>query len=196
MKYSLDSSNFLEEISSLSHSIVFLYFFALITAICICLCFKAGNMCPMIYKTYLVLHKYHVPQMKGELHQVAGVDPGKECMWQGYLSVRKNLLKPVRISAPKTQGLCCVSSRTGFYWMGLSVSSLQDHSFRRSTGGFQEVVDFLHCITWNFRGGLDCLWRWIQEWFPKLVGLPKATSNPLKLIQTIVPACPSLVLLS
>ena len=31
MKYSLGISNFLEEISSLSHSIVFLYFFALIT---------------------------------------------------------------------------------------------------------------------------------------------------------------------
>ena len=31
MKYSLGISNFLEEISSPSHSIVFLYFFALIT---------------------------------------------------------------------------------------------------------------------------------------------------------------------
>ena len=31
MKYSLGIANFLEEISSLSHSIVFLYFFALIT---------------------------------------------------------------------------------------------------------------------------------------------------------------------
>ena len=31
MKCSLSSSTFLEEISSLSHSIVFLYFFALIT---------------------------------------------------------------------------------------------------------------------------------------------------------------------
>ena len=30
MKYSLGISNFLEEISSLSHSVVFLYFFALI----------------------------------------------------------------------------------------------------------------------------------------------------------------------
>ena len=31
MKFSLGISNFLEEISSLSHSVVFLYFFALIT---------------------------------------------------------------------------------------------------------------------------------------------------------------------
>ena len=31
MKYFLDISNFLEELSSLSHSVVFLYFFALIT---------------------------------------------------------------------------------------------------------------------------------------------------------------------
>ena len=31
MKCSLDISNFLEEISSLSHSVVFFYFFALIT---------------------------------------------------------------------------------------------------------------------------------------------------------------------
>ena len=31
MKFSLGISNFLEEISSLSHSFVFLYFFALIT---------------------------------------------------------------------------------------------------------------------------------------------------------------------
>ena len=33
MKYFLGTSNFLEEISSLSHSIVFLYFFALITVL-------------------------------------------------------------------------------------------------------------------------------------------------------------------
>ena len=33
MQYSLGISNFLEEISSLSHSIVFLYFFALITEV-------------------------------------------------------------------------------------------------------------------------------------------------------------------
>ena len=33
MKYSLSVSNFLEEISSLSHSIVFLYFFELITEV-------------------------------------------------------------------------------------------------------------------------------------------------------------------
>ena len=33
MKCSLGSSNFLEEIPSLSHSIVFLYFFALITEV-------------------------------------------------------------------------------------------------------------------------------------------------------------------
>ena len=31
MKYSLSISDFLEDISSLSHSVVFLYFFALIT---------------------------------------------------------------------------------------------------------------------------------------------------------------------
>ena len=31
MKYSLGISNFLEEISSLSYSVVFLYFFAVIT---------------------------------------------------------------------------------------------------------------------------------------------------------------------
>ena len=31
MKYSLDISNFLEEVSSLFHSVVFLYFFALVT---------------------------------------------------------------------------------------------------------------------------------------------------------------------
>ena len=34
MKYSLCIANFLEEISSVSHSIVFLYFFALITEEC------------------------------------------------------------------------------------------------------------------------------------------------------------------
>ena len=34
MKCSLDISNFLEETSSLSHSVVFLYFFALITEEC------------------------------------------------------------------------------------------------------------------------------------------------------------------
>ena len=68
-------------------------------------------MCPIIYKTYLVLHKFHVPQMSEELHQVVGVDPGKASKWQGYLSVRTNLLKAVRIYALRTQGLCCVSSR-------------------------------------------------------------------------------------
>ena len=42
MKYSLGISNFLEEISSLSHSIVFLYFFALITeeGFCISPCYS------------------------------------------------------------------------------------------------------------------------------------------------------------
>ena len=68
-------------------------------------------MCPILYKTYLVLRKYHVPQMSEELHQVAGVDPGKVSKWQGYLSVRNNLLKAVIISALRAQGLCCVSSR-------------------------------------------------------------------------------------
>ena len=50
MKCSLGISNFLEEISSLSHSIVFLYFFALITeegffispGYCLELCIQMG----------------------------------------------------------------------------------------------------------------------------------------------------------
>ena len=41
MKCSLGVSNFLEEISSLSHSIIFLYFFALITEeVFICPCYS------------------------------------------------------------------------------------------------------------------------------------------------------------
>ena len=42
MKYSLGISNFLEEISSLSHSVVFLYFFALIAeeGFLICPCYS------------------------------------------------------------------------------------------------------------------------------------------------------------
>jgi len=35
MKFSLGSSNFLEEISSLSHSVVFLYFFAFLSLLAI-----------------------------------------------------------------------------------------------------------------------------------------------------------------
>ena len=47
MKCSLDISNFLEEISTLSHSVVFLYFFALITELVIagiksCFCLQHG----------------------------------------------------------------------------------------------------------------------------------------------------------
>ena len=38
MKYSLGISNFLEEISSLPHSVVFLYFFALIAEWALILC--------------------------------------------------------------------------------------------------------------------------------------------------------------
>ena len=152
-------------------------------------------MCPIVYKTYLVLYKYHVPQMNEELYQVAGVDPGKASKWHGYLSVRNKLLKAVRISALRTQGLCCVSSRTGFYWMSLSVSSLQGPSFRRSTGGFQEVVDFLHCITWNFRGGLDCLWR--RKVDPGVI--PKAsgsTKSDIKSSEIDPNHCPSLSIFS
>ena len=64
MKYSLSISNFLEEISSLSHSVVFLYFFLLITEMvflisllffrtlhsngCICFCF-AFSFCFLSY---------------------------------------------------------------------------------------------------------------------------------------------------
>ena len=47
MKVSLGISNFLEEISSLSHSIVFLYFFALIT--------KEGFLIPPCYYLKLCL---------------------------------------------------------------------------------------------------------------------------------------------
>ena len=42
MKYSLGTSNFLEEISSLSHAIIFLYFFALITEECFLLSLKGS----------------------------------------------------------------------------------------------------------------------------------------------------------
>ena len=57
MKCSLGISNFLEEISSLSHSIVFLYFFALITeeGFLICPCYSplllASLLFTAIYKT-------------------------------------------------------------------------------------------------------------------------------------------------
>jgi len=53
MKCSLDVSNFLEKISSLSHSIVFLYFFALIT--------KEGFIISSCYSLKLHLDAYTFP---------------------------------------------------------------------------------------------------------------------------------------
>ena len=79
--------------------------------------------------------------------------------------------------------------------MSLSVSSLQDPSFRRSTGGFQEVVDFLHCTTWNFRGRLDCLWR--RKVDPGVI--PKAggsTKSNIKSSEIDPNHCPSLSIFS
>ena len=54
MKCSLDISNFLEEISSLSHSIVFLYFFALITeeGFCISPCYYMELCIQMEYLSF------------------------------------------------------------------------------------------------------------------------------------------------
>ena len=54
MKYSLGISNFLEEISSLSHCIVFLYFFALITeeGFLICPCYSLELCIQMIYLSF------------------------------------------------------------------------------------------------------------------------------------------------
>ena len=63
MKYSLGISNFLEEISSLSHSIVFLYFFALFAEegflISLCysleLCIQMGifSLSPLLFASLL-----------------------------------------------------------------------------------------------------------------------------------------------
>ena len=51
MKCSFDISNFLEEIPSLSHSVVFLYFFALITEEGFLMC-KYQSQSPSLFQTF------------------------------------------------------------------------------------------------------------------------------------------------
>src|SRR5574337_1685966 len=60
MKYSLDISNFLEEIPSLSHSVVFLYFFALITeeGFLISPCFSL-ELCIQMFISFLFSLAFH-----------------------------------------------------------------------------------------------------------------------------------------
>ena len=58
MKRSLDISNFLEEISSLCHSIVFIYFFALITEegfLIISPCYSVELCIQMVYLSFFPL---------------------------------------------------------------------------------------------------------------------------------------------
>src|SRR5574337_1962651 len=60
MKYSLGISNFLEEISSVSHFIVFLYFFALITeeGFLICPCYSL-ELCIQMGISFLFSFAFH-----------------------------------------------------------------------------------------------------------------------------------------
>ena len=71
MKYSLGISNFLEEISSLSHSVVFLYFFALITEerFLICPCYSLELCIQMLISFVLELSKTNKQTTCCDLHQ-------------------------------------------------------------------------------------------------------------------------------
>ena len=71
MKYSLGISGFLEEISSLSHSIVFLYFFALIVeeGFLISPCYSL-ELCIQMGISFLIFHQilYHTYTLKYIFH--------------------------------------------------------------------------------------------------------------------------------
>ena len=79
MKYSLGISNFLEEISSLSHSIVFLYFFALISeeGFLISLCYSL-ELCIQMGISFLFSFAFHFPSFQEytELYKKDLHDPG------------------------------------------------------------------------------------------------------------------------
>ena len=62
MKCSLGISNFLEEISSLSHSIVFLYFFAVITeeGFCLSPCYSL-ELCSQVGISFVSYFAFHFP---------------------------------------------------------------------------------------------------------------------------------------
>ena len=68
MKYSLGISNFLEEISSLSHSVVFLYFFALISeeAFLISSCYSL-ELCIQMDISLLLSFAFHFPSFHSYL---------------------------------------------------------------------------------------------------------------------------------
>ena len=68
MKYSLSISNFLEEISRLSHSIVFLYFFALIAeeAFLISPCYPL-ELCIQMGISFLFFFAFHFSSIRSYL---------------------------------------------------------------------------------------------------------------------------------
>ena len=80
MKYSLGISNFLEEISSLSHSVVFLYFFALITEedFLISPCYSL-KLCIQMDISFILSFAFHFPtgMMKNGLQWAEEFDEGQ-----------------------------------------------------------------------------------------------------------------------
>ena len=79
MKCSLGISDFLEEISSLSHSVVFLYFFALITeeGFLISSCYSL-ELCIQMFISFLFSFVFRSPALiEDELVKVPQVLPGE-----------------------------------------------------------------------------------------------------------------------
>lgn len=68
----------------------------------------------------------------------------------------QNMLEAVRILASSAQGLSCVSSRTKFYWLFISIV-LMGPFLKEISGGFQKVVVFPHNLMWSFRQKLGYL---------------------------------------
>ena len=95
MKCSLDTSNFLEEISSLSHSIVFLYFFTLITeeGFLISLCYSL-ELCIQMGISFLFSFAFCFSSMISASWYI--------CPWV--------------VSSHNVSGLACVSCRIWLKW--------------------------------------------------------------------------------
>ena len=126
MKCALGISNFLQEISSLSHSVVFLYFFALIAEegllISPCCSWALGS------GSVVVVHRLSCPIVCGILHAKMGTTKDRNGMdlteaedikkrWQEYTELNKKSLNDPEnhngvITHLKSDILECVGSNT------------------------------------------------------------------------------------
>lgn len=156
-------------------------------------CEKARNMCA---KSYFI----HVTPNSGSMVPSCWSRPTRERWWQQCLLSWHNSCWRQWEFHPQVPKGCNVGALgLSFTWC-LSLLSLGDPSWRKYQVASRKLLN--SCTIWP--GVLDKsritfeeeICKYVDEWFLKAVGVPKATSGPPKYIQIIVLFCPSLVHLS